>query len=151
MPYTFFGRTTFPKSTCQGSGFFYLYFFRTSTHHGFLQTFELLYSSSLCYRFSFTGAFFQTLLATCDYQEFLLVNRLNSQYGFRKYVDGNSIPTFCWMILTDFISVTFSFKKIIFNDSFFFVGEDHDFHKMAPTNVTPKITVNKKLIGFQAR
>ena len=42
------------------------------------------------------------------------------------------------------------FQENLFNDSFFFVGEDHDYRKMTPTNATLKITVNKKLNGFQA-
>ena len=54
------------------------------------------------------------------------------------------------MLLTTFISILFSFKKIIFNDSFAFVGEDHDFCKMKPTNAILKMVVNKKLNGFQA-
>ena len=47
------------------------------------------------------------------------------------------------MLLANFISMS-SFKEIIFNDNFFFIGEGHDFHKMTPTNVSLKITVNKK-------
>ena len=54
------------------------------------------------------------------------------------------------MLLTNFISIPSSFNKTIFNDSFFFVGEDHDFRKMTPTNATMKITMNKKFKGFQA-
>ena len=53
------------------------------------------------------------------------------------------------MLLTNFI-IPSSFKEIILNDSFFFVGEDNDFHKMTSTNATLKITVNKKCNGFQA-
>ena len=40
-------------------------------------------------------------------------------------------------------------KKIIFNDSFFFVGEDYYFGKITPTNSTLKITVNVKIDSFQ--
>ena len=54
------------------------------------------------------------------------------------------------MFLTNFISILSSFKKTIFDDSFLFVEEDHNFHKTTLTNATLKITVNKKLYGFQA-
>ena len=70
---------------------------------------------------------------------------------FLKSVDRNSIPTFCWMLLTNFISISSSFKKMNFNGSFFFVEKDHDFCKMAPTDGKMKITINKKLSSFQAR
>ena len=51
------------------------------------------------------------------------------------------------MLLTDFVSIPSSFKKIIFNDRD--DGEDHDFRKITPTNATLKITVNEKLNGFK--
>ena len=55
-----------------------------------------------------------------------------------------SVSTFRWMLLTNLLNISSSFKKITFNDSFFFVGEDHEFRKMTPTNATLKITVNKQ-------
>ena len=133
----------------------------------------ILFSLSFVLRkYSLYRCFFQPLLAICGYQDYLLANKLNFIFfgsncswsawtsssvhriiflkSFQKYVDGNSIPTFCWMLVTNFISIPSSFKKIIFNDSFIFLGEEHDFRKMASTNVTLKITVNKKLNSFQA-
>ena len=53
------------------------------------------------------------------------------------------------MLPANVITIPSSFKKIIFNDSFLFAG-DQDFCKMTPTNATLKITVNKKLNNFQA-
>ena len=51
------------------------------------------------------------------------------------------------MIVTNFITIPSSSKKIIFNDSSFLDGEDHDFYKMTPTNATLKITVkNSKTV-----
>ena len=41
------------------------------------------------------------------------IHRIIFLKSFQKCVDGKSIPTFCWMLLTNFVSIPSSFKKII--------------------------------------
>ena len=79
----FFDRTNFPKPICQDSSFFCSSFLCTWTNYGCLQTFELHPSSSFYYLsyevWLIPLFFFHTLLATCGYQDYLLLNRLSLQ------------------------------------------------------------------------
>ena len=50
------------------------------------------------------------------------IQRIFFLKSFQKSADRNPIPNFCWMPLKIFLILP-SFKKIIINDSFFFVGK----------------------------